>query len=126
MEWQALLALFLIFPRFSQWGSITVQWQWDGVDCLRLGRLRHVWGPLALWSGLQLGRMGHSGSLYHALLGVKDIALERQVECHRLDGLWPFSALLWLGGLSTAGSAPLLECRCQDLLGLRAEATCKG
>lgn len=70
--------------------------------------------------------MAHLGSLYHALLGVKDIALKRQADCHRLHGFWPLSALFLLGGLSTAGSAPLLECGCQDLLGLRAEATCKG
>lgn len=92
-----------------------------------LGRLRHVGGiwhySLACsWAG-GLGGLVYLGGLYHALLGVKDIALERQTECHRLHGLWPFGALLLLSGLSTASSVPLLECRRQNLLRLRAEAT---
>lgn len=42
-----------------------------------------------------------------------------------LRRLRPLHTLLLLGHLPFASPTPLLECRCQDLLGLGAEATCK-
>ena len=58
-------------------------------------------------------------------MSVKDVTLKRQVECYMLRGFWPLHNLLLLGYLPSTGPASLFEGRCQDLLGLRAEATCK-
>lgn len=105
------------------------QWGWQWMGCLQDwgdGGTLGASGTVVWLVARGPGGLVHLGSLYHALLGVKDIALERQAERHRLHGLWPLGALLWLGGLPAACSVPLLECRCQDLLGLGAEATCKG
>lgn len=104
---------------------------WGPAACGAVGRLLEVKaclvGHLALWSSLGPGKVarGHSGRLDHLFVGVEDITLERQAECHMLCRLLPLRTLLLLGHLPFAGPTPLLECGCQDLLRLRAEATCK-
>lgn len=78
------------------------------------------------WARWPRGRsLERSGRLDHALMGVKNVTLERQAEGHMLCGLGPLCPLLLLGCLPSSGPAPLLEGGHQDLLGLGAEATCK-
>lgn len=91
------------------------EWLSVATSCVAQARARWPWGRA----------LGHSGGLGHTLMGIEDVTLEGQAECHMVCRLGLLHSLLPLGHLPLASSAPLLEAWHQDLLGLGAEATCR-